>query len=111
LPNLREYPVSVYVDPLFEAQPRTAQARRHGKKWCHMIADSTEELLAMATKIGLRHSWIQCAGMGRHREHFDVVPAKRAAAIRAGALELDRVTHLNFLAVHAPNLLQAASGQ
>ena len=50
---------------------------------CHMVADSTEELLSMADTIGVQRKWIQCAGT--HREHFDICLSKRAKAMAAGA--------------------------
>lgn len=53
---------------------------------CHMIADSTPELLAMADRIGVARKWIQCAGTPR--EHFDICLTKRAKAVAAGAKEL-----------------------
>ena len=53
---------------------------------CHMAADSTEELLAMADKIGVHRKWIQKAGTSF--EHFDICKSKRAKAVQFGALEL-----------------------
>lgn len=53
---------------------------------CHMIADTTEELLAMATKIGVAHKWIQYPGTPK--EHFDICLSKRGLAVRAGAKEI-----------------------
>lgn len=53
---------------------------------CHMLADSTAELLEMADKIGVRRMWIQEAGT--HREHFDISLSKRELAIRHGAREV-----------------------
>lgn len=53
---------------------------------CHMMADTTAELLAMADRIGVDRKWIQKAGM-RH-EHFDVCRSKRAEAVAAGAVEV-----------------------
>lgn len=53
---------------------------------CHMLADSTEELIAMADKIGLARKWIQKAGT--HCEHFDVSLKMRAKAIKEGAVEI-----------------------
>jgi len=58
-------------------------------KMCHMIADSTEELLAMADKIGVARKWLQKAG--RHDEHFDIAMSKRALAVEAGAVEVSRM--------------------
>lgn len=53
---------------------------------CHMVADSTEELLEMADAIGVQRKWLQDAGT--HREHFDVALSKRRLAVRAGAVEI-----------------------
>lgn len=53
---------------------------------CHMMADTTEELLAMADRIGVAKKWIQKAGT--IYEHFDISKGKRAEAIAAGALEV-----------------------
>ena len=50
---------------------------------CHMMADSSEELLAMADKIGVQRKWIQFPGT--YREHFDIAKGKRALAILLGA--------------------------
>lgn len=49
----------------------------------HMVADTTEELLEMATKIGVKHEHLQKAGT--HEEHFDVCVSKRRKAIQNGA--------------------------
>ncbi len=54
-------------------------------KMSHMVADTTGELLDMATRIGLERKWLQCAGTPR--EHFDVCKSKRALAVAAGAQE------------------------
>ena len=53
---------------------------------CHMLADTTAELLAMADKIGVQRKWLQKAGTPR--EHFDIALSKRAEAVRAGAIEI-----------------------
>jgi len=50
---------------------------------CHLIADSQEELLAMAKKIGLNPNWIQ--KKGQPEEHFDLTKRKREEALSAGA--------------------------
>jgi hypothetical protein len=51
-----------------------------------MIADTTEELHAMAERIGLQRRYVQDAGSWG--EHFDLIPSKRALAVRYGAKEL-----------------------
>lgn len=78
--------MAVYVDSLFCIQSRNAQAfrvgARHGHLWCHLFADSREELHAMARKIGMRRAWFQ-----HHHAlfpHYDLVPPRREAAIAAG---------------------------
>ena len=53
---------------------------------CHMIADTTEELLDMADQIGVQRKWIQKAG--KYTEHFDVCLSKRKEAVKAGAIEV-----------------------
>lgn len=52
----------------------------------HMIADTTEELLAMVDTIKVPRKWIQYPGT--HKEHFDICASKRLAAIKAGATEI-----------------------
>lgn len=53
---------------------------------CHMIADSTQELLEMADKIGVKRKWIQKPGT--YAEHFDVCLTKRKLAVEHGAVEV-----------------------
>ncbi len=55
---------------------------------CHMGADTTEELLAMADKIGVARKWIQ--NQGTWREHFDICLSKRRLAVTAGAIEVSQ---------------------
>lgn len=71
----------VYVDDM--------KARFGRMTMCHMIADSTTELLAMARIIGVNAKWIQ--DQGSYREHFDVCMSKRKLAVAAGAKEITRV--------------------
>lgn len=55
-------------------------------KMCHMVADTTEELMDMADKIGVNRKWIQYPGTWK--EHFDVCLSKKAKAIKLGAKEI-----------------------
>lgn len=52
----------------------------------HMMADTTEELLAMADTIGVARKWIQEAGTPR--EHFDVCLSMKKKALALGATEV-----------------------
>lgn len=47
---------------------------------CHMIADTNEELVEAAQKLGLKPEWIQKEGTAQ--EHFDVSAAIKQKAIR-----------------------------
>lgn len=49
----------------------------------HMVADSDEELRAMARTIGVQLRWHQHPGTAS--SHFDIAQSKRALAIKAGA--------------------------
>jgi hypothetical protein len=70
----------VYVDAM--------QARVGRLIFCHMLADTTAELLAMADRIGVARRWLQKAGTPH--EHFDICMSKRAQAVKAGAKEIGR---------------------
>lgn len=82
--------MSCYVDPLFVMPARNARVfrvgERHGHQWCHLWADSVEEMHAMAAKVGMRREWFQDKpGF----PHYDLVPPRRAAALALGAIEYD----------------------
>ena len=83
--------MTVYVDALFTMRAKKGGAilvgKRYGHRWCHMVADTDDELFAMAEKLGLERRWVQESGTAR--VHFDLTPPKRAAAIAAGAVEID----------------------
>lgn len=74
--------MSVYIDSL-RHYPYTSL--RH-KTWCHMLADTEEELHEMAKKIDLRRGWFQ----NKSIPHYDLTPSKRRLAIQYGAIELSR---------------------
>lgn len=70
--------MAVYVDDMYADYGRM--------KMCHMMADTTEELLAMADSIGVNRKWLQYPGT--HREHFDICMSKKAKALTRGALHV-----------------------
>ena len=69
--------MTVYVDNMMaDYYPK----HRPGAKYVlsHMIADTDEELFAMAAKIGVSRRWFQ-------GDHFDVTQSCKALAIKYGA--------------------------
>lgn len=83
--------MGVYIDKPFawpasamDAHTRRVSARS-GNKWCHMWADTPEELHAMADAIGLKREWAQVSRRGFL--HYDLIPGKRKKALKLGAVE------------------------
>lgn len=60
-----------------------------GREWCHLVADSLDELHVFAARLGLRRSWFQ--EKGRY-PHYDVAMSMRDRALRLGAVDADRAT-------------------
>jgi hypothetical protein len=73
--------VSVYVDPI------AAWGGSKAFRWtrsCHLLADTVEELHAMALRIGMKREWFQ----NERLKHYDLTESKRRAAIAAGTIEV-----------------------
>ncbi|MGB1561571.1 MAG: DUF4031 domain-containing protein [Sinimarinibacterium flocculans] len=70
--------MTVYVD--------TMRARYGRMVMCHMLADTDDELHAMADRIGVSRRWHQKPGTAG--SHYDICLAKRALALEAGAVEI-----------------------
>lgn len=73
---------------------------------CHMIADSPEELLAMAERIGVARSAIAFAGS--YREHCQIALADRVLAVRAGAREITSIQLAQLLRARREGLAPVA---
>lgn len=71
---MRARDVTVYVDDMYRYP--MGQFRR--MKMSHMIADTEEELLVFADRLGLKRAWYQ-------GDHYDVSMSVRAKAIELGA--------------------------
>ncbi|GJD89385.1 hypothetical protein BHAOGJBA_2912 [Methylobacterium hispanicum] len=64
-----------------------------GRLWAHLFSPDLEALHAFADRLGLRRDWFQRPPRASW-PHYDVTAAKRAQAIRLGALAADRPTTL-----------------
>ncbi len=56
-----------------------------GRRWCHLQADSAEELHEFALRLGLRREWFQTRTGRPDRDHYDITEAAREQAIALGA--------------------------
>lgn len=74
--------MTVYVDDMY-LYPMGQFGRM---KMSHMMADTTEELLAMAHLVSVSKRWIQSPGT--YAEHFDISKSKRDIAVANGAIEI-----------------------
>lgn len=74
-----------------------ARAGRTTARWSHLTADTPDELHAFAARFGMRRVWYRqqckrpCAPEGQScpHWHYDVTDARRADAVRLGAVEID----------------------
>ena len=71
--------MAVYVDD--------AVTLWRGRRWAHLMADTLDELHAMAAAIGLPRRAFQDKTSGAH---YDVDADMREAALRLGALAISR---------------------
>lgn len=94
--------MTVYVDDM----RRQARVGRLDARWSHLLADTTDELRAFATRLGLDPSWIQYAG--DPLEHYDLTDGKRVEAIRLGAVTITYPTGVAALVAARRNTRPAA---
>jgi uncharacterized protein DUF4031 len=69
--------MAVYVDD--------SRIRWRGREWSHLIADTTEELHAFATRLGLERAWCHRTPARPWKDHYDLPEGKRQVAIHQGA--------------------------
>lgn len=60
-----------------------------GQLWCHLLADSLDELHSFAQSIGLKREWFQ--GHTKY-PHYDMNENRRKIAVKKGAIEIDKRT-------------------
>ena len=59
------------------------------RSWCHLLADSLDELHQFAQSIGLKKEWFQ--GHTKY-PHYDMNENRRKIAVKKGAIEIDKRT-------------------
>lgn len=72
--------MAVYVD--------NARIVWRGRQWCHLVADSSEELHEFAKKLGMKRIWFQHTAS---YPHYDITLEARARALKLGAFEGNRL--------------------
>jgi len=72
--------MAVYVDP--------AIWERWNRRWCHLLADSADELHIFAAGLGLKRSRFQSKPGRPWVDHYDIDEDRRRAAVALGAIEI-----------------------
>lgn len=72
--------MAVYVD--------NVRIKWQGNRWCHLVADTLEELHDFARRLGLKRCWFQ--DMASY-PHYDVTIATREKALALGAIDGNRL--------------------
>jgi len=69
----------IYVDD--------AQVPWRGRRWCHLVADSLDELHSFAAQLGLKQDWFQRKTL---YPHYDVTSTLRIKALELGAVPANK---------------------
>lgn len=91
--------MTVYVDDANIQASVPNGGRIVTSRWCHLIADTEDELHEFAARLGMRRSWFQQPkGFGSlplkpesrsaQNWHYDLTAPKRAQAVRMGAVQV-----------------------
>lgn len=72
--------MAVYVDELVWEW--------RGRTWCHLLADTEEELHHFAGRVGLARFKCQRRPGRPWRDHYDLDDRARLEAVRLGAIEI-----------------------
>lgn len=77
--------MTVYVDDMHR-KAVVPGGPQWGANWSHLQADTHEELMEFARRLGLKAAWLQKPGTVI--EHFDVTDTVRRKAIALGAVQI-----------------------
>jgi hypothetical protein len=84
--------MAVYVDDTGIPASVRNGSRVHTSTWCHLTADTQEELHAFAARLGLKRSYFQpgkpIGGKPSPFWHYDLTARKRAQAVTLGAVQV-----------------------
>lgn len=61
-----------------------------GDLWCHLMADTDEELHAFGERLGLKRIWLQHRPARPWLDHYDLPGYGRDQAIELGAIPVER---------------------
>lgn len=90
--------MSVYVDQPLDWGKGSVKEAARVRYWCHMMADTVEELHSMAAQLSMPRAWYQ--GPPKHiHPHYDLTRQRRERALQLGAVEMptDSARALQFL--------------
>lgn len=73
--------MAVYVD--------NVRIAWRGRQWCHLVADSLDELHQFARSLGLQRTWFHAHAS---LPHYDITVEIRVMALNRGAVAADRRT-------------------
>ncbi len=65
-------------------------------KYCHLLADSRDELVGFGFLIGLKPHWLKCS-RDFNVPHFTITRQAREKAVRLGAVELNCAQYTSVL--------------
>lgn len=80
--------MAAYVDDLKSTAPYVNNGKGFANRfsqYCHLIADTEEELHEFAKKIGMRREWAQHHG---RMVHYDLTASRRVRAVKEGAVRI-----------------------
>ena len=61
-----------------------------GELWCHLVADTDDELAAFAERLGLQTRWLQHKPARPWLDHYDLPDYAREQALELGAAPVGR---------------------
>ena len=86
--------MSIYIDQSVDYGYGAVKEVPYARYWCHMFADTVEELHEFANRIGMKREWFQ---EDSKIPHYDLTKSRRNIAMRNGAIEISTKEYLRLL--------------